>query len=173
MATVAAQTAQRKTSHNRRKSRRISAACAFLSNISLDGNIVKAEVKPELESDTPKVQAEDLRTSEDDLLDRVGTNEDARCRRHKLAHSFSASDACTQSEERNTEDMCRELSTKNTSPVAVHVSMRRSVSMTESTNSDGSRTLQGPRWQSNLLKSRVSLLSGSVFHSRRRVNDKR
>lgn len=172
MATVAA---HGKTSHGRRKSRRISAACSFLSNISLDGNIVPTKVKPDLGTETQRIHEDPQKSEDADLLERLESgHEDTKFRRHKVVHSLSVSDAHPNLEETNTGNIFKESSTTSMPPVSVHAPMRRSVSMTESTSSDSStRAIQNSRWQSGILKHRVSCLTSSVFHSKRRVNDKR
>lgn len=146
---------------NRRRSRRIASACAFLSNISLDGNIVKEAVERKTEKSTTKRSHEN-----------VVRNSDLLSPRRTLLHSISEP-STSKCEEGNTK---RVINRHRSITDAIcegkrqdsAVVVRRSVSVSEST--DSTSTSSGSVHRS---KHRISCLMGSSFHHKRRANDKR
>ena len=147
---------------NRRKSRRIASACAFLSNISLDGNIVKEAVERKTEKNATKRSHEN-----------VARNTDVLSPRRTLLHSVSepSTSNCEEGSTRRVLHRQRSVTDaifegkRQDSAVVV----RRSVSMSESQSTDSTST-SGSACRS---KHRISCLMGSSFHHKRRANDKR
>ena len=146
---------------NRRKSRRIASACAFLSNISLDGNIAKEAVERKTEKNASKRSHEN-----------VARNTDVLSPRRTLLHSVSEP-STSNYEEGNTR---RVINRQRSVTDAIFegkrqdVVVRRSVSMSESQSTDSTSTSSGSVQRS---KHRISCLMGSSFHHKRRANDKR
>lgn len=146
---------------NRRRSRRIASACAFLSNISLDGNIVKEAVERKTEISATKKSQEN-----------VARNTDLSSPRRTLVHSISEPSTSQCEEGSNKRVINRQRSVTDAicegkwqdSAVVV----RRSVSMSESQSTDSTSTSSVHR-----SKHRISCFMGSSFHHKRRANDKR
>ena len=146
---------------NRRRSRRIASACAFLSNISLDGNIAKEAVERKTEKSATKRSHEN-----------VLRNSDFLSPRRTLLHSISEP-STSECEEGSTK---RVINRQRSVTEAIcegkrqegAVVVRRSVSMSESTDSASSTSGSVHR-----SKHRISCLMGSSFHHKRRANDKR
>ena len=147
---------------SRRRSRRIASACAFLSNISLDGNIAKDTVNGlKTEKNATKRSHETVARNPDLLSPRravlqsisepASTSEDVRAKNLKvIQRQRSVTEAI--SERRQQEKA---------------VVIRRSVSMSESTDSSST---SGSIHRS---KHRISCLMGSSFHHKKRATDKR
>lgn len=152
---------------SKRRSRRIASACAFLSNISLDGNIVQKHPVNGFQTEKNMVK----RSHEN-----VTGNVDSLSQRRTLLHSIS--------EPGTSEGDVANISARNVHVKVMHrqrsvtdafserkqqeraVVIRRSVSMSEST--DSSSTSGSIR-----SKHRISCLTGSSFHHKRRATDKR
>ena len=146
---------------NRRRSRRIANACAFLSNISLDGNIAKETVERKTERSSTKRSHEN-----------VLKNTDVPSPRRTLLHSISepSTSQCEEgsakrivNRQRSVTDAVFERKCQESTVI-----VRRSVSMSESTDSSSTSGAGGA-----LRKHRISCLMGSSFHHKRRANDKR
>ena len=146
-ANMAAVTASRPS---KGRSKRVATACAFLSNISLDGNITKEAAERKKEKASPK------ESNEHDRRDTGLSLEATRRTRNKLLHSVS--EPSTSSGESFEERKCQESS----------VMVRRSVSMSESSYDPSTTSVSFQR-----TKNRISCLAGSSFHHKRRANDKR
>ena len=151
-ANMAAVTAGRSS---RRKSRRAVSACAFLSNISLDGNINKEGMGFSNEGITVNKE-----------LENVTQKPGLESPRQTFLHSIS---------EPNGSGGAKKVVSRQRSVtgVAIEVSkvIRRSVSMSESTDSSSTAaTYTSPM---NRGKHRISCFMGSSFHLKRRANDKR
>lgn len=148
---------------NRRRSRRIATACAFLSNISLDGNIAKEAAERKTEKSATKGSHESVFKNTDFSSPRP---------RRTLLHSISepSTSKCEQGSSKRVANRQRSVTEaisegkKQESVVVV----RRSVSMSESTDSTSSTSGSVHR-----SKHRISCLMGSSFHHKRRANDKR
>lgn len=155
---------------SRRKSRRIASACAFLSNISLDGNIGEDAVKVfKTEKNVVKRSHETVAGNIDLLLPKQRT----------VLHSISEP-GTSRSESNETN-----ISGKNVHGKVIHrhrsvtevvsqrkqqersAVIRRSVSMCESNDSSSTSG------SVHRGKHRVSCLAGSSFHHKRRATDKR
>lgn len=157
---MAAVTAGRPT---KRRSRRVASACAFLSNISLDGNITKEVVERKTEKGSPKESNEN-----------VLRNTDLSFPRRTLLHSisepstsegeyFEGSTKKVIHRQRSVTEAAFERKFQESATI-----VRRSVSMSEST--DSSTTSGSTVYR---MKHRISCLAGSSFHHKRRANDKR
>ena len=151
---------------NRRRSRRLTSACAFLSNISLDGNIVKEAVERKTEKSAPQRSHENVARNTDLLTSP----------RRTLLHSISepSTSNCEEgstkrviNRQRSVTDAICEGKRQDSAVV-----VRRSVSMSESQSSDStsSTSIGSSVYRS---KHRISCLMGSSFHHKRRANDKR
>ena len=164
-ANMAAVTAGRPS---RRKSRRVASACAFLSNISLDGNIGEDAVKVfkteknvvnrshetvagNIDMLSPKQRTVLHSISEPGTSEGNETNVSGKNVHGKVIHRH-----------RSVTDVVSERKQQERSAV-----IRRSVSMSESNDSSST---SGSVHRS---KHRVSCLTGSSFHHKRRATDKR
>lgn len=154
---------------NRRRSKRVASACAFLSSISLDGNVARV---PATEMNAKKNASNRSRGNEE-------RNPDLLSSRRPLLHSISEPGAL--------EDHGTNNGAKNSNVKAYHrqrsvteavfegrlqernVVIRRSVSVSDS--SDSASTNSGGIQRS--YKHRISCLTGSSFHHKRRATDKR
>ncbi|XP_073257716.1 CDK5 and ABL1 enzyme substrate 1-like [Porites lutea] len=154
---------------NRRRSKRVASACAFLSSISLDGNVARG---PATEVNAKKNASNRSRGNEE-------RNPDLLSSRRPLLHSISEPSAL--------EDHGTNNGAKNSNVKAYHrqrsvteavfegrlqernVVIRRSVSVSDST--DSASTNSGGIQRS--YKHRISCLTGSSFHHKRRATDKR
>lgn len=154
---------------NRRRSKRVASACAFLSSISLDGNVARV---PATEVNAKKNASNRSRGNEE-------RNPDLLSSRRPLLHSISEPSAL--------EDHGTNNGAKNSNVKAYHrqrsvteavfegrlqernVIIRRSVSVSDS--SDSASTNSGGIQRS--YKHRISCLTGSSFHHKRRATDKR
>ena len=148
-------------------------AAENLSNISLDGNIIQSKVKPNLENETQRIDEDSQKSRDAVVPEQSESSQDTKSRRHKVVHSVSVTGDCQYSEEKSIGDIYKERNSKNTTPTTVHFPIRRSVSLSDSTSSDSSSATHSTRWQTSILKHRVSFLTSPVFHSKRRDNDKR
>lgn len=148
---------------NRRKSRRIASACAFLSNISLDGNIVKEAVERKTEQSATKRSHENVARNTDLLLPR-----------RTLLHSISEPSTSKYEEGSTKRGINRQRSVTETICEGKRqdsaMVVRRSVSVSESQSTDSTSTSSASVHRS---KHRISCLMGSSFHHKRRANDKR
>ena len=152
---------------NRRRSKRVASACAFLSSISLDGNVARG-----LATEVNVNAWNRSRGNEE-------RNPDLLSSRRPLLHSISEPSAL---EDHGTNNGAKNLNVK-----ACHrqrrvtetgfegrlqertVVIRRSVSVSDS--NDSASTNSGGIQRS--YKHRISCLTGSSFHHKRRATDKR
>lgn len=152
---------------SRRKSRRTASACAFLSNISLDGNVVQDALNA---FETERGHIHETESFE------------SHSHRGRLLHSISE-----PSNSSTSEDIIKELTItpKNINEKILHrqrsvtdivsercpqeksVVIQRSVSLSES---NASSSLNESIRRS---KSKISCLTGNSFHLKRRATDKR
>lgn len=150
---------------SRRRSRRIASACAFLSNISLDGNITKDAVnRLKTEKTFTKRSPESIAQIPDLLSSR-------RAELHSISEPSTSEGVRESSNTKNVEGLHRQrsvtdaISERRQQERAVVI--RRSASMSESTDSSST---SGSIQRS---KHRISCLRGSSFHHKRRATDKR
>ena len=150
------------------RSKRVATACAFLSNISLDGNITKEAAERKKEKASPK------ESNEHDRGDTGLPLEATRRTRNKLLHSVS--EPSTSGGESFEDSSKRSIHRQRSVTEAIHerkcqessVMVRRSVSMSESSYDPSTTSVSFQR-----TKNRISCLAGSSFHHKRRANDKR
>ena len=163
-ANMAAVTAGRPS---KRRSKRIASACAFLSNISLDGNIAKEAAERKKEKASPKeINEHDPRNTD--------LPEATRRTRNKLLHSVS--EPSTSGGESFENSSKRSIHRQRSITEAIYerkcqessTMIRRSVSMSESSYDPSTTSVSFQR-----TKNRISYLAGSSFHNKRRANDKR
>ena len=157
---------------SRRKSRRVASACAFLSNISLDGNIAKDAVNGlKTEKNVTKRSHEKVEGNPDSLLSP----------RRALLHPIKLTEPSTsEGDERNSsvKNVKSTLHRQRSVIEAVTerrqqertVIVRRSVSMSGSFESSSSTSESINRGGG---KHRISCLTGHSFHHKRRATDKR
>ena len=159
---MAAVTAGRRS---RRKSRRIASACAFLSSISLDGNIAEdALIASKTERNPKKIteaESSDLHSERRTLL-------------HLISEPSTSKDIVEADiipknvnvkvlhRQRSVTEIASERKLQERSVV-----VRRSVSLCES--NDSSSLSDSIRHSKN----RISCLTGNSFHHKRRATDKR
>lgn len=151
---------------SRRKSRRTASACAFLSNISLDGNVVQ-DVLNACETEMGHIHKTE--------------STDWHSHRERLLHSISEPSNSSTSEDIkeltiipkniNEKILHRERSVTDVvserCPQEKSVVIQRSVSLSES---NASSSLNESIRRS---KSKISCLTGNSFHLKRRATDKR
>ena len=150
---------------SKRRSRRIASACAFLSNISLDGNIVRNHPVNgfQTEKNMVKRSHENVTGNVDSLSQRVlhSISEPGTSEGDEANISARNVNIKVMLRQRSDTDAFSERKQQERSVV-----IRRSVSMSEST--DSSSTSGSIR-----SKHRISCLTGSSFHHKRRATDKR
>ena len=152
---------------SRRRSRRIASACAFLSNISLDGNITKDAVNRLKTEKTSTKRSPESVAQIPDLL----SSRRAELELHSISEPSTSEGVRERSNTKNVEGIHRQrsvtdaISERRQQERAVVI--RRSASMSESTDSSST---SGSIQRS---KHRISCLTGSSFHHKRRATDKR